>query len=1321
MHLKSLEIIGFKSFADKTRLDFHPGATAIVGPNGCGKSNVLDAIRWVLGEQSAKALRGGEMADVIFNGTENRKPTSMAEVSMTFTDCARELGVEYREVRLTRRLFRDGTSEYEMNRNKVRLRDIHHLFMDTGIGRSAYSIMEQGKIDKILSARPEDRREVFEEAAGITKFKSQKKEALRKLEHTEANLLRISDIVKEVKRQIGSLQRQAAKARRYREIWDELRELDTRWAKHQFADLVGQLAVIEGEQKERDAKIEELSVQIGHDELSLQEHRAGLLEFDRKLEQGRAERAELRSVMERAEGRIGFNRERVADSLQTDEQARGEIASVTERLGLQREQLEQLRSEAEQTSVMLNEARERTSVLNGQYAGVSNRRAQWQREILALEQELLSVGRQVEQLQNALQARDSDKRAFALRLETAETELGLLRSGVQQLEQEMEGGRARSAETEVARNEGTEVLEQARQRAKDAVAALDKARREREMAARSVAEITSKRDLLERMERQHEGFSQAVRRVLEASGQGGSMEQFGIHQTLSDLLEVSPEDAPVITALLGERIEALVIADPGAVSGIIEFLAGGEARTLCLAPLQAPRIVWQSALERPEAALHFVRIQDQAQSLFQSLLGNAYICADLASAQALKNELPHATVASRDGHILTGEGLVLTYVVGRSTSPLERRRELAALIEQASLAETENQRCIAVESDAVRLRDEAEWSVESARTVVREREEASSSARRDLQVLERQIQDIRNKIASQESTIRGLVEADRRGEERFTGQIQEREAAQVRRAEIETRLSAMRGELPALSEEESRVQAQVMESRIEVASIEGRQTGLQSQLGPLQVRVREFEERLVSLDSVLESNARRRSDLEAEIERLSIEVAEAQVRASVLDEELSATQAERAQVAETLNVLEQAARGQREELARIQSARAQLQIQHGRITLQVEHLRERIGRAYQVNLDELLSHGEPTAKQEVGEAIMPGLEPEAGPELPPASPSEDPAPDWGSVAARVSELQAKLDSMGPVNIEAIAEYEELEARHTFLETQHNDLVQSKAQLMEAIQRINNTTRELFSETFERIRINFQGTYQELFGGGRANLILADEQDPLECGIEIVAKPPGKQPQSITLLSGGERAMTAVALLFAIYMVKPSPFCVLDEMDAPLDESNIGRFLTMLERFVHQSQFLIITHHKKTMGFADALYGVTMEEKGVSKTVSVRFNQREIHREPPPEDISHDATEDRLSRDLHDAEVAAEEIEDVLEATPEDWIDPIASQPADQIADEPKPMPEDAAAVSSPQPDPGPITIEAENQDDAETPRSAPVPASVTAPVPSDNI
>ncbi len=1212
MYLKNLTVFGFKSFADKTSLNFQPGVTAIVGPNGCGKSNVSDAIRWVLGEQSAKALRGGEMADVIFNGTDTRKALGLAEVSLTIggvdEEHLRAAGVElaYNEVTLTRRIFRDGGSEYFINKTPSRLKDIQQLFMGTGVGRTSYSIMAQGHITQLISSRPDDRRAVFEEAAGITKFKTQRKEALRKLEHTDQNLLRVQDLIKEVKRQIGSLQRQAGKARRYKQFMVELQHLETQLARHQFDILTLEIQSRQESAEKLRVEMEISSESVVRDEGEILQLRARLAELDAQITTTQHHALELKAQVGRDESRIAFNEERLRQLEEQNTRALAEItaaeerhtvsttelASVTERLAASQTALDQHRG-------VVKERREAQEQVERDLQRVQETLRKAQSDAFATTQSL-------SRSRNEINALDLQKQGNLVRLEKLAAEKTQLEEERTRLEQRLVEFETNVEAEKLGIQTQRGTVEERQKRLREIQVELNQAAHDLDALVRPQAEKRSRLSVLEQLVTSHEGFSAGALAALKQSQ--------SVLGSLTDRIRVPDQYVLAVESALGVNLQLVLTNQPEAAEQILADLSAnkrGKASVAALALLaqRAP----ETAPEPPAAELgtraaSIVECDDAVRPLIDGLLGRIIIVTDVAAATRAWRDTHGAwDFVTETGDLLTrhgvyaggatsGSGKAASSILGRKNQIAELKTQLEQLQEQINEA---SRRKGSLQSEQTEL----QATLQQAQTQLRAQEVAIATRQGEFNALKNSQRSLIQKIENVAYELQNLTAHDQEG-------LAKRAALAARITELETaeqgfltQITTQSSGLDTLRLQRDTAVAALSESKVALASEEQLCASLARQKAPLEQRLRELLQHVQSRRQEVSSFVERKTQYETDITELRRNIERVNHEREQVNVQVGELARQKTEQEAAVALREEQLRERRARLTEQQKQRGALDVELAQKSMSVQNLRERIQQKYQLHLDDIRS-----------ECITITIADEGPPKIQTLTPEEmaaaGVATDWDTVAAQVTVLQKKIDEIGPVNLVAIEEYEETEQRFTFLSTQNDDLVKAKEQLLEVINRINSQTKEMFVETFNKVRDNFRILFTEIFGGGSADLQLVDEGDVLESGIEIFARPPGKKLQSITLLSGGEQTMTAVALLFAIYQVRPSPFCVLDELDAPLDESNISRFVRVLQRFLVHSQFVIITHNKRTIGMADVLYGVTMQEHGVSKIVSVKFHKNE---------------------------------------------------------------------------------------------------------------
>ena len=1228
MYLKNLTVLGFKSFADKTSLNFLPGVAAIVGPNGCGKSNVSDAIRWVLGEQSAKALRGGEMADVIFNGTDGRKPLGMAEVSLTLGDVDEEhlraAGVEvgYNEVTITRRVFRDGGSEYFINRTACRLKDIQQLFMGTGMGRTSYSIMAQGNITQLLSSKPEDRRLVFEEAAGITKFKAQKREALRKLEYTDQNLLRVDDLIKEVKRHKISLERQAGKAKRYKAIANELQALDTQLARHEFDVLQSEITERRHSAEQLRKQIEAVQADVLRGEDEIGQLREQMSELEHQISAAQQRGLELKSESDRHESRIHFNEERLRELAAQNEKALSDINQAEERSALAQSELDSLNQRLQASEAALVEHRVSLERKQSALKAVEDDLRAKQEALRTAQSAAFAAAQELARVRNEITALDLQKQGNIVRLEKLSAE---------KIQLEEERGRLSTRLGEFQANVDAEKLsvqsargtvEERQARLKQIQEELKVVSQTQEHLLREQAQLRSRLDVLEQLEAGHEGFTAGALAALKQSEH--------VLGSLADRLRVPDQFVTAIEAALGQNLQLVLTEQTDTAEQILAGLSAGRKGKASVAALALSRHglndipVFDASLQlngEPIEAMRVVGGDDSIRPLLARLLGSTRVVQDLSAATAawkscnganhfvtVAGEFLSAQGVYTGGSVSDNAGRAPQSILGRKNQIEELKTKLNAVHEQVE--ESSRKRGV-LQGEQTGL----QASLQQAQVDLRTQEVAIATHEGEFRALNDSHRLLGQKIETVVYEIQSLASQEQEG-------LQKREALAARISELEVReqdrtaaVEELTRTLESLRVQRDEATGTLTETKVAFAAEEQLLGSLRQQRGAVEQRLREQAHLIAQRKGEMTAFISRKEMAETEIQQSRGEIERIEHLRSQVNTQAAGLLGQKQEQESEINSREESLREQRRSLGTFSEQRSALDVEVAQKQMGLQNLRERIQQKYHVNLDDVRS-----------ETIKITYADEGQPRVEIASPDEVAAAglgtDWAAVRSQVEALQKRIDDMGPVNLVAIEEYEETEQRFTFLSQQHADLVTAKTELTEVLSRINVQTREMFVTTFNQIRDNFRIMFTEIFGGGKADLILVDENDVLECGIDIVARPPGKQLQSISLLSGGEQTMTAVALLFSIYQVKPSPFCVLDELDAPLDESNINRFIRVLQRFIEQSQFVIITHNKRTIGMADVLYGVTMEEHGISKIVSVKFHKKD---EPNVEQAAKSAT------------------------------------------------------------------------------------------------
>ena len=1240
MYLKEIVVNGFKSFADRTRIELRPGVTAVVGPNGCGKSNIVDAIRWVLGEQSAKSLRGASMQDVIFVGTDKRKPLPQCEVELIFADCEKELGTEFAEVSVMRRIHREGASDYFINGKPSRLKDIQRLFMDTGIGRMSYSFMVQGQIDQILSANPAERRYLFEEAAGITRYKTQRKEALNKLSGVDANLARITDVVSEVGRQIATLRRQAAKALRYRRLRHRLTHLDLAWQAKQFGDRRAQVLTLEAEAAAAGAEASGLGEGVRAREATLADNRARRTELAERVQQSQQSLFDVRTTRENAENEARTADLRLADLSSRLAEAKREAAEAEQSIA-EFEQRLRGSSDAKSTaagSVSATDAayRDKTSQVEESarlLVEAENRLRRARQDILIAEGEMTRARGDVTNLEIDLrgyQARHVD-----------------LSASLTQAKEEREGHERRVAECAavVTARHGELTAARAAEQAnieqgKELLAGFRGLQGQISEQDRNVAKLSAQLGLLEQMQSRLEGFSEAAKAVLR--GEFAEAMPSGKASALADLVTVT--DVAVAAALeniLGAASEAVALDHAEFLPGIVAKMGERQLGRAVFQVEAPPAARGGSAAPdwlRPATSAVRSKSAEHAR-LVANLFDGCYICPSLGDFIAWWRSNPgfeFFLVATTEGDLVDRRGLVYAgrprkAAANAGSGVFSRESEIRTV--RATL-ESENDRLTSLNERALGL--QAEMDANEAEVAARR--SATQFAAQELSVAQADERSARATLVSADDRItreqRQLNDLDHAKAEALQRRDRAQNTLTAKDAQVvELRTAITTGEREveaARAETELRRQA-LGEARLSLAEQRQRLELVGRELADLESRRAEAAARLNARRAEAQHGERQLAELrtQASVAReLSIRLAgEIEVAAAALAQlrlDLAETDAVLESEDRVLSVDREKLRLAENRLKSLEVALAEQNSQCGFIVEKVQSDHQLDVSAVDWRLQLWLADGEPE-----GVAMFDDLE---EPEEEGSRPARSKAPvrrgepgaedlealvstDWPPLVREIAELRERLAGMGSVNLVAVEEYSSLRERHDFLTKQSDDLWKAKEELTKAIDELNQTSLQLFVDTFEQVRKNFKFTFERLFVGGTADLQMVQADDPLESGIEIIAHPPGTKLKGISLLSGGQRTMTAVALLFAIYMVKPSPLCVLDELDAPLDDTNVGRFTDIIREFTRFSQFLVITHNKRTVSAADAIFGATMQEKGVTRLFSMRFNKEKDEAEP----------------------------------------------------------------------------------------------------------
>lgn len=1183
MYLKSIEVQGFKSFANKIVFEFHNGITGIVGPNGSGKSNVGDAVRWVLGEQSAKQLRGGNMQDVIFSGTETRKPLGFASVAITLDNSDHKLDIDYEEVTVTRRLYRSGESEYLMNGANCRLKDINELFYDTGIGKEGYSIIGQGQIDKILSGKPEERRELFDEAAGIVKFKRRKNTALKKLDEEQQNLVRVTDILSELTRQLGPLERQSETARIFLKKKEELKHLDVNMFLIETSYLRQQLKEVEEKYSNAREELNKTQEAFEQTKTEYDQIEKELEELDGQIEGSREESSRNALKKQQLENDIQILREQIRAAHQSDRHYQERITFLEQEISHREEEARAHLEEKETFEESIKE--------------ITEKRDQQQEKLARLHREMEECSRQIEEGKNEiieiLNQRASTKGKMQ-RYDAMLEQIGIRKAALSQRVLKLKSDESEQAEIIREHQEKYQTissqmdeLNQSYRKTEKEISSirkvLDDQNRQMEIGQTAYHRESSRLESLRNITERYEGYGNSIRRVMEQKEH-----RPGIHGVVADLIKVQKKYEVAIETALGGSIQNIVTDNDQTAKYLIEFLKRnryGRATFLPLTNMRKSSFNNASALREPGVvgiADTLVEAEEQYRPLLSQLLGRTLVVDTIDHAIAIGKKYSHSLrIVTLEGESLSPGGSMTGGAFKNSSNLLGRRREIDELEESVAALKKDIQKMQA--------------SIAKNREDRNQRRDQLSELMDQLQKLEISQNTEKMKIAQAESRIReirtgyGQLKAEGREIEGQIREIKENSSriqaemdlSDTREKEQEEAVSAMQAVLDEKQLQEAEETKKLNDIQLDCAAMEQKRNFAQENIGRILQEEKGYREELDHVRTSMEEGTQDMEKKEADILRIQKTIEEAG-RIQAEDEE---KMAEFLKKKEDLNVWHKSFFNRRDEL----SAHMNLMDKECfRLNSQKEKLEER--QEGQVNY--LWDEYEITPSQ-AGAYRMEEL------------------PERGDIRRQIGELKDSIRKLGNVNVNAIEEYKEVSERHKFLSGQHSDLVQAAETLKGIIAELDEGMRKQFAEKFQQIRVEFDKAFKQLFGGGKGTLELMEDEDILEAGIRIISQPPGKKLQNMMQLSGGEKALTAIALLFAIQNLKPSPFCLLDEIEAALDDSNVTRFAQYLHKLTKNTQFIIITHRRGTMNAADRLYGITMQEKGVSTLVSVNLIENQL--------------------------------------------------------------------------------------------------------------
>ncbi|EPE2017737.1 chromosome segregation protein SMC [Enterococcus hirae] len=1179
MYLKRIEIAGFKSFADKTVIDFENSVTAVVGPNGSGKSNITEAIRWVLGEQSAKSLRGGKMPDIIFAGSDSRKPLNVAEVTVLLDNTDHYLPLDYQEISVTRRYRRTGESDFFINKQPCRLKDIQELFLDSGLGKESFSIISQGKVEAIFSSKPEDRRGIFEEAAGVLKYKQRKKKAEQKLFETEDNLSRVQDIIYELQEQLTPLAEQSEIAKKFLQLKEELTQTD-------IALMITEINVAKKEWEEKQTQLTQfnqeltkLATHIQSQEAVLSEKRKQNAKKDRQIEKGQQSLLALSERLKQAEGQKDVLIERTKHTQKSTQEYQASLAEAQKKVAHFEELQEKLTKETTEKETEIQEAQQQLmktqQELEKYQKSTKELLSELRDQYVDLMQEQANVGNELKYLERQyLQETSKSKQTLAKQSEVEASVLALS-SQKQELSE-------KQANLQQALVKNQHELEEVQTKGKTVQTKLTNEQPKMYQLMNQVQQLKARQKSLQEIQENYFGFYQGVRLVLQHKQQLS-----GIVGAVAELIDVPSSFTLAIETALGGAAQHVIVENEHDARQAITYLKkqrGGRVTFLPLTTIK-PRQLPAHVLSQAAAVDGFLGIASEqvtfpaeVQTVVHNLLGTILLAKDLTSANAIAQTIRYQyRVVSLEGDVMNAGGSMTGGANKRGNqgslfSQNQELKQLTAEYEQAD-QQLQNQEKI-VQELQTKVADLSQKQ-EKLRT-------QNEQLRFEEQEITNQLQNITNDLARFEKE-KQLSNFETRELQQFIETYQKQQAElTARQKEIEQQRQQIDEEIKSLNQESdqmekkrSQVQARKAQEQADLAVLKEQFNHLQIQLRGARVQKNEALERQTSLEQQLATLTADFSDHEITEESLASQITELAQQREELQAELVAVKEQRERTQKEIDQLETVLAEKNQQQKQQLTEQSKLEVQKDRAEMLLDHQLSYLQTEYQISFEKAVTDYQPTS-------------------------------DIVSSRTKVAVLKEQIADLGPVNIRSIEQFEQVNERHTFLATQRDDLLSAKNQLFETMEEMDAEVRARFKEVFEAIRQEFKVVFPNMFGGGRAELVLTDPSDLLKTGIEIEVQPPGKKLQSLSLLSGGERALTAIALLFSIIRVCPVPFCILDEVEAALDEANVKRFGRYLSDFQDDTQFIVVTHRKGTMVAADVLYGVTMQESGVSKIVSVRM-------------------------------------------------------------------------------------------------------------------
>lgn len=1186
MPLKRLEIQGFKSFAEKTEFQFNPGVTIVVGPNGSGKSNVADAIRWVLGEQSAKSLRGAKMEDIIFSGSDKKKPLGMAEVSITLDNANGLFPIEYSEITVSRRVYRSGESDYSINKTPCRLKDIHELFTDTGVGKEGYSIIGQGKIDEILSTKSEDRRVLIEEAAGIVKYRNRKAEAVRKLTDTEQNLTRIKDIINELETQVDPLAEQAQKAQEFLDYKEELSSLEINLLINQLSDIKNQSITAREHTENLQKEVTSAETLHSTQESKIEELRLNVNKLDEAIAELQQKIYDFGSEIEKKESGIKISFERNKGLEEQKTRLNKEIEQIKEKLsGLQDEYA------GDENHLHLLE--DKIKAISSEIEVNDSHKIQLTENINLLQNQIESQKAEIIDLLNLLAGEKNEVKNIAQDESGYKKQINQFITNIDKLNSEVTRVIEKAEETRLLIEEQDEQvktieadIEKNLLAKADLNTRLDRVNKKIGEINNQIQHSQSRHKILSEMQQHLEGFQKGVKEVLMATRKGSVK---GISGVVAELLKVPAKYETAVEVALGGALQNIVTVTDNDAKATIEYLKKNNLGRATFLPLNAISPAVQRDDEKKASkmagalgfAVDLVSFDDKYRKIFEYLLGRTVVVNNVEDAVKIAR-LCHYRVrlVTLDGDIISPGGSVTGGSYNRKGSNLlGRAREIETLEEQINELTNNKDKLLQeyqqISDEITTITAAVEKFHQQSQQIVINKTAISKDIEQFTQEENRLLREIQVANMEKENTEQELLRLkDKELETKKQLTILEEKDLSIKES-----INQSQEKLKGLIEENSKLEDTITSQKVELASLQQEKLSQEQSLTKYLQTKEEYQqsirEKVAELDSIGEKSAQLTADNEIMQQELKVLIQDKEQNSETHQE----LKSERQLKNQDLTTIENQNKEVQKQLAKLQNDLRAAEVKEARIEMEAENYLNRLNEEHGLSYEEALLQKTEIENKKV-------------------------------VVSRIKELKNLINGLGAVNIGAIDEYTRIKERYDFLQVQYKDLDEARQSLYQVIAEMDEIMVQRFQESFTIINQNFAEVFAQLFGGGKAELQLTDSDNLLETGVEIVAQPPGKKPQHLSLLSGGERALTAIALLFAILRAKPSPFCVLDEIEAALDEANVSRFADFLKEFSNKTQFLVISHRKGTMEVADTLYGITIDDTGVSKTVSLKLAAEE---------------------------------------------------------------------------------------------------------------